>query len=195
MHLLSGQPINTRWWDRVKVHIQKVEESCVANENALLWPKWSHLYNLIPRYLQTDVRQQQHPWERSYVALHLFVKNALETTLSCRMSVAAHNTPVVASKNTAEPLIQKKLQWTYPEVINYLQVKFANYQAIAVMDSDISRYIQPAHITPMHNANDLYAEACKVADVYDELTLYHNFIEGVNPFISQSLQKYWATYS
>lgn len=53
--------------------------------------------------------------------LLLIIEKAVTMIVSNRMSAAAQITPVVASVDTAEPLIQKKLLRSYPEVVNYLQ--------------------------------------------------------------------------
>lgn len=46
--------------------------------------------------------------------------------MNSRMSVATNIAAEVASVQSAELLRQKKLLWSYPEVVNYLLQKFAN---------------------------------------------------------------------
>lgn len=52
--------------------------------------------------------------------LPFFVKNALTTTLNSPMSSAAHINPDIASVNTTEVLLLKKLLRAYPKVVYYL---------------------------------------------------------------------------
>lgn len=44
------------------------------------------------------------------------------------------------------------------------------------MISEILGYIQPANLTPMLYAENLYAKSCKVVELYDEATLNKIFI-------------------
>lgn len=62
------------------------------------------------------------------------------------------------------------------------------------MGSTILRYTQPASMTPMQFADDLYAKSCKVANTYEEATLNDVFIEGVGSFICHSLREFWDTH-
>lgn len=101
--------------------------------------------------------------------------------------------PVVASVNTVEPTIQKKLIHSYPEVLNYLLKKLANDLAIAEKDSAILRYIQLANMTPMQCAEDLYAKTFKVAEINCESMLNNVFIEEVDSSICHGLREQWAT--
>lgn len=78
---------------------------------------------------------------------------------------------------------------SYLVVFNLLLKKFANDQAIAEMDSEMLHCIQPAHMTSLQNAYDLYAKCCKVADVYGESTLNEIFSEGTDPSICHSLRE------
>lgn len=117
--------------------------------------------------------------------LPFFVTDTLATTVNCHMSAATRIKPVVDSVNTTEPLIKKKLLQSYPEVVNYLLRKFVSDQMIAKMDYKTLRYIQSAHMTPMHYADDLYANSSKVADVHDKSAFNDIFLEGVDPSISQ----------
>lgn len=45
-------------------------------------------------------------------------------------------------------------------------------------------------MTPMHYADALYAKSCKVADIYDELTLNDIFIKSFDSSLCHSLQEY-----
>lgn len=55
--------------------------------------------------------------------------------------------------------------------------------------------IQPSNMTLKQYTDDLFAESCKVADVYDDSTLKDVFIKGVDPSIKHSLRIYCATNS
>lgn len=60
------------------------------------------------------------------------------------------------------------------------------------MDSTVLRYIQLAHMTPIHYADDYYTSS-KVADLYIESTLSDIFIEGIDSIIWHSFQQCWDT--
>lgn len=118
-----------------------------------------------------------------------FVKNGLATIGNSRMLAAAHINPFSASVNTTEPLIQNKLLQSYLEVVNYFRKKFLNDQAMAKMIFKVLRSIYSARTTPLYYTSDIFATSCKVADVYDEITLNNSSINCDNPFISHSLRK------
>lgn len=59
------------------------------------------------------------------------VKNALSSTCNSYMSADTRIALAFASVYLAEPLGQKKVLRSYPEVVNYLLEKFASEQAIA----------------------------------------------------------------
>lgn len=99
--------------------------------------------------------------------LPFFITNALVLTLYGRVSAPMNIEPNVAFVPLAEPLRQKKLFRSYPDVVNYLLKKVANGQAIAETNSAILRYTQPTSMTLMQYAEDLYAKLCKAADVFD----------------------------
>lgn len=67
------------------------------------------------------------------------VKITLASAWNSRRLVVTGIAPVAASIQSAEPLRQKKLFWSYPGVDNYLLKEFANDQAIAAMNSAILR--------------------------------------------------------
>lgn len=76
--------------------------------------------------------------EGATICEYLFsVKTAKASTLNNRISAATHITSAAASVQSAERLRKKKLLRAYSEVVNYLVKKFANYQAIAEMESAI----------------------------------------------------------
>lgn len=50
--------------------------------------------------------------------------------------------------------------------------------------------MQLAKMIPVQYVNDLYANLCKKADVYDESTWIDIFIERVDPCICHSLHEY-----
>lgn len=62
--------------------------------------------------------------------LPFFAKNALATTINCRMSTSAHPTLVYAPVNTTELPIQKTLLQSYPEIVEYFLKKILNDQKI-----------------------------------------------------------------
>lgn len=126
--------------------------------------------------------------------LPFLVKNALGTTLNSRISAATHTTPVVASVNKVEPTTQKKLLCSYLEIVNCFLKEFANTHAIAKTHFAILRYMQPAHITYKHYADNLYAKSCNMADVYDESTIADIFIDKVDSSVSDRLHEYCATH-
>lgn len=96
------------------------------------------------------------------------------------MSAAASIAPVAASGQLAEPLRQKKLSQSYPDVFNYLLKKFADDQAITKTDFAILRYTQFASIFPMQYADQMNAKSFKVANVYDESSFSRVFVRGVD---------------
>lgn len=58
-------------------------------------------------------------------ALPFFVESVLAVTLNSPMFAAAHITPVFASVNTTKLFIEKNLQRSNLEVINYFLKKFS----------------------------------------------------------------------
>lgn len=75
-HIPSSQPINSLWWDRVRLHIQVSEETQVADGSAFLRCEWSHLYRRILRHLLLtwDTKPL---WGRSYVGTPLLIQENL----------------------------------------------------------------------------------------------------------------------
>lgn len=73
-------------------------------------------------------------------------------------------------------------------MVKYLSKKNAADQAIAEYDTTFLRYLQQANITPQQYDDDLIANSCKVANVYNEGTLNDLFIKEVDQSISHSLQ-------
>lgn len=51
------------------------------------------------------------------------------------------------------------------------------------MDSTFPRCTLPANMTLIQYADNLYANWCKVADVYDNPKLKDNFVDGVDSSI------------
>lgn len=54
--------------------------------------------------------------------------------------------------------------------------------------------MQPALMTSQQFAEDLIANSCKIATVYDKSTLNDVFVDGVNAFVHHSLRDYWALH-
>lgn len=125
--------------------------------------------------------------------LPFFVKNALVLTLNSRVPATSTIAHALASVQVAEPLRQKQLFRSYPEVDTYLLKKFTNGQAIAGLDFSISRHSQASSTNTMQYAENLYAKSCKVADVYDESTLNGILVCGVDSAICHCLSNYWVS--
>lgn len=109
------------------------------------------------------------------------------------MSTATHIAPIIASVNAVEPTTQKIRLRSYPEIANYILKKFVDDQTLTKMGAPIHRFTQRVNMTPMQYTDCMYAESCKVADVYEEATLNDNFIEGADFSICHSLRQYCST--
>lgn len=106
------------------------------------------------------------------------------------MSALSKVAPAAAFDHSVEPFRQNKPFWSYPEGINYLSKKFLNDETVRKMNTTILRYTQPTSMTPMQDADVLYANSCKVPDAYDESTLNVIFFEGVHTYTCLSLREY-----
>lgn len=76
--------------------------------------------------------------------------------------------------------------------MNYLFKKYSTARAIAENYAAILRYVHTSDMTPHEYTADLFANSCKVADVYDETTLNGVFKKGADATIRYSLRNYWA---
>lgn len=68
--------------------------------------------------------------EAAMRVLPFFDKTASTLTLTWCMSAATNITPLIASVHFVESLRQKKLLWSYAEVVNYLLKKFSNTEQL-----------------------------------------------------------------
>lgn len=118
-----------------------------------------------------------------------FVKSVLASTLNSCMSAATNIAPDAAPFHLAELLRQEKLFRPYRDIVNYFLTKFDSDRRNAKTVSAVLRCTQPASMFSMLYADDLYANSCKVADIYDETTVNHIFIERVDSSIFHSLRK------
>lgn len=78
----------------------------------------------------------------------------------------------------------------FQEVVNSFVNELAPGQSIVKLDDAILRYMQPAKTKQQQFADDLSAESCKVADVFDERTLKDVYIKGVESSIRNGLRHY-----
>lgn len=126
--------------------------------------------------------------------LTIFGWNFLTTTLNSRLFAATNIEPVVTLVDIVEPTTQQNLSCSYPKVVSYLLKKFSNDQKITKINSATLRCTQPADMTPIQYANDLYAKLCKVSDVYDKTILNDIFIDEVDSSICHCIRYFWATH-
>lgn len=87
--------------------------------------------------------------------LPYFVLNALTPTLNSRAFLATNVAPGAASVRLAEPLIEKKFLYPYPEAVSRLSLYFADCHDIVGMNSAVSAYTNPASLNQMGYVNDL----------------------------------------
>lgn len=126
-------------------------------------------------------------------AMPSFVADHVAASLNSRM-VRSDDTSIAVATVHATAASQAPRLTSYPEVVNHLLKRYANDQGIAETDAAISRYSQPAIMTPLQYREDLFAKAIRVGDVYGDAVLNDIFIEGIDASIRQSLRKYWATH-
>lgn len=99
--------------------------------------------------------------------LPFFVKTKLASGLNSCVPAATHIAPIGTFGQATEHIPHRICFWLYSEVVNNPLKNLSNDQAIAMMDSTILNHTQPASMSAVQYAGNLYAKTYKVADFYD----------------------------
>lgn len=78
---------------------------------------------------------------------------------------------------------------TYPQAVNFLLRKYATNEAIAGIESKITRFVQPSGMSLSQCAKELVPNTLRCDDVYDEHGCSKIFIKSLDALIRYSRRK------